>query len=139
MALQLIYGGSKWPQLNLMQRTTCKKTFAYIPFIRLLNGSQLAKFMKDLFSYAFCHEIYRAEAVASKKLHLYLKITICKSWGNFLKNRYFDNNCFIKNRISEFFCTHVTYVIVIIFRAANFVSNKSIFVNYRFPIPILHF
>ena len=42
-------------------------------------------------------------------------------------------------RIWEFFCTHVTHVIVVIFCTTDFVSPKSIFSQYRFPFPLLRF
>ena len=58
---------------------------------------------------------------------------ICEILFNFLKNRYFANNCLMKVPILEFFSTHVTYIIVVIFCTAR------ILVNYRFPFQILRF
>ena len=52
---------------------------------------------------------------------------IWEIWGNFFKNRYFANNCWIKVQIWEFFCKHVTHVVVVIFCTAKFVSTESNF------------
>ena len=78
---------------------------------------------KSTFLTCHYHEIYREEAVGLKSSNYTLKITIlwiCAIWGKFGKNWYFENNCFIKNRIKKFFCTYVTHIIVIIWHTPHF-------------------
>ena len=75
------------------------------------------------------HDVYRVEAVGLKKYNILEKLEflwICEILSNFLKNRYFANNFLINFRITEFFFTYVTHIIVNILRTANFVSVKLI-------------
>ena len=75
-----------------------------------LMAQKLAKWR--VFLPCYCHKIYRVEAGSTKipivpsKFEL---LWICKTWGNFLKNWYFANNCLVKVQIWEFFCTHCSY------------------------------
>ena len=54
-----------------------------------------------------------------------------------MKNRYFANYCLITVRNWEFFCTHVTHIVVAIFYTTNFVCTKSNF--SQFQISLLNF
>ena len=58
---------------------------------------------KSAFLTCPCHEIYRVEAVGLKSSSYTLEkwwfLWICEIWGNFMKNWYFVNYCFIKVRI----------------------------------------
>ena len=79
---------------------------------------------------SYCHGIYRVEAVGLKIPIILKNLKFWRFfgiWGNFLKNRYFANYCLIKVQNWKCFCTHVTYIIVVIFCTTNFVSIKSNF------------
>ena len=70
------------------------------------------------------HKIYRDEAVGLKSCKYTWKITIfvkSEIWDNIVKIWYFVNNCLSEARISKFFCTCVTHIIVIIWSTAHFV------------------
>ena len=62
---------------------------------------------KRVFLPCYCHDIYRVEAVGQIPITLQKLryLWIFEIWGNFLKNRYFANNCLIEVRIWEFFYT----------------------------------
>ena len=91
-----------------------------------LNNSQLAKLIRSIPLMLLPWNLH-ARSSWSKNSN-YTKelqfLWICEIWSNFLKTQYFANNYYNK----KFFCTHVTHMTVIIFRAENFVSTKSIFV-----------
>ena len=98
------------------------------------NGSQLAK-LKRVFRSCYCHEIYTVEVLCPKNYNYAWKIAIFVNMGNLLRKRYFANNFLIKVQISEFSFTHVTYIILKILHAANFVSIKLIFSLIQISLP----
>ena len=87
-------------------------------------------FEKRVFLSCYCHDTSRVDAIGLKNSSYTEKVTIVVNMWNFghffffKENRYFGNNCLIKVQIWEFFCTHVTRIIVVIICTANFVSTK---------------
>ena len=65
----------------------------------------------------------------------------CEIWANFFKNRYFAKNCLIKVLIWQFFCTHVTHIIVAIFCQQMLFLTIQILIrpSYTFSFSILRF
>ena len=91
-----------------------------------INGLQLAKLKKSIPVMLLPRNL-EDKSIWLKKFQLCLKnYNFCdffEIWGNFLKNQYFANYCLIKVLNWEFFCTHITHLLLIILRTANFVST----------------
>ena len=109
----------------------CKLTLGFTPTdvkfdadFKALTAHNWQKW-KRVFLTCPCHKIYRDEAVGLKSCNILEKLRFlwkCEIWGNIVKNWYFVNNCLIEARISKFFCTRVTHIILIIWSTAHFVS-----------------
>ena len=105
-----------------------------------IKGSQLPKMIKkkvDFFTCS-CHKLYSVEAAVYLVPIILLKLQflwVCEIWGNFLKNRYFVNNCLIKIWIQKSFCTYVTHMIVIVHHTHHILFLLNLFLlNYRFHL-----
>ena len=107
------------------QSITHMRFFPFQPvfcFREQFEGSQLPK-KRSRFCACSCYRIYRVKVVGLSLSNHTFKITIlvsiCKIWGNFVKNWYFVNNHLFKVLIWKSFCTYVTYEIVIIYRTPH--------------------
>ena len=108
---------------NWAMETSSEK---FEPFLYLSLTTYIWQNWKRVFTACPYHYIIRLEAVSLKIPIILLKLWflwICNIWGNFLKNRHFDNNCLIKNQLWKLFRIYFTHITVIIFHIANFVST----------------
>ena len=102
--------------VNDSQPTNFKKYSSHATAMKLIGQKQL---------------VYKIPILHEKLKFLW----ICEIWGNFLKDRYFANNCLNKAQIWDSFYTHVTWIIVIIFRPTNCASTKLNFSCTQISLP----